>query len=121
MLWLSEDVLKYAQSVGVMKGARPVHDCVYAFGQGMTYDLGDAIRWEYLLCGSTGHSLLLIPDMRNELELEEEDEVSVSVYTLSLSLSLSSLFSHSVCYYQNKSGLRLSDRTIKVYDKVHAC
>ncbi|XP_046889466.1 dynein regulatory complex subunit 7 [Hypomesus transpacificus] len=53
-----------------------MQDCRFGCA-GMTYDLGDAIRWEYLLCGSTGHSLLLIPDMRNELELEEEDEDEV--------------------------------------------
>ncbi|MBN3306802.1 DRC7 protein, partial [Amia calva] len=39
----------------------------------LTFDLGDPVKWEFVLFG-TGKPLLLIPDMKNEEELEEEEE-----------------------------------------------
>ncbi|XP_006641383.1 dynein regulatory complex subunit 7 [Lepisosteus oculatus] len=39
----------------------------------LTFDLGDAVKWEFLLFGR-GKPLLLIPDMKNQEDLEEEEE-----------------------------------------------
>ncbi|XP_031420438.1 dynein regulatory complex subunit 7 [Clupea harengus] len=40
----------------------------------MSFDLGDPIKWEYLLCGDTGQSLLLIPAMTKQQEFDEDEE-----------------------------------------------
>ncbi|KAI4893378.1 hypothetical protein NFI96_022502 [Prochilodus magdalenae] len=39
----------------------------------MTYDLGDPVKWEYLLCGSS-QPVLLIPDMKSKQQEAEEEE-----------------------------------------------
>ncbi|KAL2093675.1 hypothetical protein ACEWY4_010987 [Coilia grayii] len=39
----------------------------------MSFDLGDPIKWEYMLCGDTSQSLLLIPSMKKQ-EFEDDDE-----------------------------------------------
>ncbi|XP_062403283.1 dynein regulatory complex subunit 7 [Sardina pilchardus] len=39
----------------------------------MAFDLGDPIKWEYLLCGDISQSLLLIPAMKKQ-EFEDDDE-----------------------------------------------
>lgn len=60
------------------------------FLQEMNFDLGDAVKWEYLLYGTTGQSLLLIPDMKKQQEAEDDEEVHPN---LALAHSLAQLCS----------------------------
>ncbi|KAJ7997812.1 hypothetical protein DPEC_G00216010 [Dallia pectoralis] len=55
-----------------------MQDCRYGCAE-MTYDLGDAVKWEYLLCGATGPSQLLIPDMKKQQEVEDDEDEEVEV------------------------------------------
>ncbi|XP_076878344.1 dynein regulatory complex subunit 7 isoform X1 [Brachyhypopomus gauderio] len=50
-----------------------MQDCRFGCAE-MTYDLGDLVKWEYLLCSSTGQSLLLLTEMKRQQETEEEDD-----------------------------------------------
>uniref|UniRef100_A0A8C7KSJ4 Dynein regulatory complex subunit 7 n=1 Tax=Oncorhynchus kisutch TaxID=8019 RepID=A0A8C7KSJ4_ONCKI len=51
-----------------------MQDCRFGCVE-MNFDLGDAVKWEYLLYGTTGQSLLLIPDMKKQQEAEDDEEV----------------------------------------------
>lgn len=64
------------------------------FLQEMNFDLGDAVKWEYLLYGTTGQSLLLIPDMKKQQEAEDDEEVQSQFRTPSLTLLLNSALVH---------------------------
>ncbi|XP_026872993.2 dynein regulatory complex subunit 7 [Electrophorus electricus] len=50
-----------------------MQDCRFGCAE-MTYDLGDPVKWEYLLCSSMCQSLLLVPDTKRQHETEDEDE-----------------------------------------------
>ncbi|XP_070966370.1 dynein regulatory complex subunit 7 [Oncorhynchus clarkii lewisi] len=53
-----------------------MQDCRFGCAE-MNFDLGDAVKWEYLLYGTTGQSLLLIPDMKKQQEAEDDEEEEV--------------------------------------------
>uniref|UniRef100_A0A4W4GEH3 Dynein regulatory complex subunit 7 n=1 Tax=Electrophorus electricus TaxID=8005 RepID=A0A4W4GEH3_ELEEL len=53
-----------------------MQDCRFGCAE-MTYDLGDPVKWEYLLCSSMCQSLLLVPDTKRQHETEDEDEEEV--------------------------------------------
>uniref|UniRef100_A0A4W5P0I4 Dynein regulatory complex subunit 7 n=1 Tax=Hucho hucho TaxID=62062 RepID=A0A4W5P0I4_9TELE len=65
-----------------------MQDCRFGCAE-MNFDLGDAVKWEYLLYGTTGQSLLLIPDMKKQQEAEDDEEVHPNL-ALSLTLLLNS-------------------------------
>ncbi|XP_072519343.1 dynein regulatory complex subunit 7 isoform X2 [Salminus brasiliensis] len=50
-----------------------MQDCRFGCTE-MTFDLGNPVKWEYLLCGSTNQSILLNPDMKNQNQQEDEEE-----------------------------------------------
>ncbi|XP_010882332.2 dynein regulatory complex subunit 7 isoform X2 [Esox lucius] len=58
-----------------------MQDCRFGCAE-MTYDLGDAVKWEYLLYGAAGQSVLTIPDMMMQQEVEDEDEEESRVFEM---------------------------------------
>ncbi|XP_062856913.1 dynein regulatory complex subunit 7 [Trichomycterus rosablanca] len=58
-----------------------MQDCRFGCAE-MTYDLGDAVKWEYMLCGASSQSLLLIPDMEQQDDEEDEETEEPKVFEM---------------------------------------